>query len=89
MMIACQVNAGEAPLLPAAKLQCETLDTPRAIENLHPHFMEGEAVDARRKKTGWDKPGCDDSEWKSVDILTGKKWNLVAQQDEPIGVVQE
>jgi alpha-L-rhamnosidase len=38
----------------------------------------GEIYDARRERTGWSKPGYDDHDWSSVDVVAGAKDTLVA-----------
>ncbi len=52
-------------------------------------IMDGDQYDARLEKTGWDAPGYDDSGWTSVDVMKGESRHLVAQRDQPVGVVRE
>jgi len=52
-------------------------------------MQDGDQYDARLEKTGWDLPGYDDSSWMAAEVLQGENRNLVAQQDQPIGVVRE
>jgi alpha-L-rhamnosidase len=52
-------------------------------------IQDGDQYDARLEKNGWDKPGYNDSKWTAAEVRTGENRNLVAQQDEPVGVVRE
>ena len=52
-------------------------------------IQDGDQYDARLEKTGWDKPGYNDSSWTAAEVMTGENRNLVAQQDQPVGVVRE
>jgi alpha-L-rhamnosidase len=47
-------------------------------------IYSGEHYDARLEKTGWDKPGFDDSAWKHAIVVNAPKGKLVAQQMPPI-----
>ena len=52
-------------------------------------IYNGEKYDARKEKTGWAKPGFDDSNWKGVktkDISTEK---LISQEGPPIKRIQK
>lgn len=52
-------------------------------------IQDGDQYDARLEKTGWDKPGYNDSSWTAVEVLKGEDRNLVAQQDQPVGVIRK
>ena len=52
-------------------------------------IQDGDQYDARLEKNGWDKPGYNDSNWTAAEVRTGENRNLVAQQDQPVGVVRE
>ncbi|HTV57153.1 MAG TPA: family 78 glycoside hydrolase catalytic domain, partial [Terriglobia bacterium] len=49
----------------------------------------GEVYDARRETPGWDRPGFDDSAWKSAEAVQGSKGILSAEMMPPIRVVDE
>lgn len=55
------------------------------IEN---SLYNGETYDARLEQEGWDKPGFDDSDWKSVALFEMPGVELSAQTIQPIKVVQ-
>jgi len=48
----------------------------------------GEDYDARREQPGWDKPGFDDSRWKSVKVVKGPGGRLRPAISPPIRVVR-
>ena len=48
----------------------------------------GEKYDARKEMTGWDKPGFDDSGWKSVNTVEYNMDNLTGQYGEPVRPVE-
>jgi alpha-L-rhamnosidase len=50
---------------------------------------DGEVYDARREAPGWDRPGFDDSAWKSATTVPGSQGILSAQMMPPIRVVDE
>jgi alpha-L-rhamnosidase len=49
-------------------------------------LMDGETYDARREIPGWDRPGFNDSSWKTVRIGMGP--SLVFQRNEPIRITR-
>ncbi len=51
-------------------------------------IQDGDQYDARLEKTGWDRPGYDESAWTAVQVKTNDR-QLVAQQDQTVGAVQE
>ena len=48
----------------------------------------GEDYDARREQPGWDRPGFDDSQWKSVTVVDGPGGTLRPAVSPPIKVVR-
>ena len=52
-------------------------------------IQDGDQYDARLEKTGWDQPGYNDSSWTAAEVMKGENRNLVAQRDQPVGVVRE
>jgi len=52
-------------------------------------MQDGDQYDARLEKTGWDSAGYDDSSWTAAEVMQGESRNLVAQQDQPVGVIRE
>ena len=52
-------------------------------------IQDGDQHDARLEKTGWDKPGYNDSSWTAAEVRTGESRNLVAQQDQTVGVIRK
>jgi len=46
----------------------------------------GEDYDARQEKSGWDKPGFNDSQWSPARICDGPGGNLAAQSAPPVKV---
>lgn len=49
---------------------------------------DGEEFDARKKLTGWSKPGFDASKWQPVEVVPAPPGRLAAQMIEPIRVAQ-
>jgi alpha-L-rhamnosidase len=49
----------------------------------------GEVYDARRETPGWDRPGFDDSTWKSVAVTAGSQGVLSAEMMPPIRVIDQ
>lgn len=47
-------------------------------------IYNGETVDAREEKTGWDQPGYDDSGWSGVETASFPMNNLIATYNEPV-----
>ncbi|HEY3761682.1 MAG TPA: family 78 glycoside hydrolase catalytic domain [Verrucomicrobiae bacterium] len=47
---------------------------------------DGENYDAQKELTGWDKPGFNDSDWQSPEIVSAPGENISAQMQEPIRV---
>jgi len=52
-------------------------------------ILDGETYDARREMPGWDRPGFDDSHWKSVKVSEPTPTRLVAQPNEPIRILKK
>jgi alpha-L-rhamnosidase len=52
-------------------------------------IQDGDQYDARLEKTGWDKPGYNDSSWAAAEVMQGENRHLVAQRNQPVGVVRE
>jgi alpha-L-rhamnosidase len=50
---------------------------------------DGEVYDARREMPGWDRPGFDDSAWRSAQVVEGSQGVLSAEMMPPIQVVDE
>ena len=48
----------------------------------------GETYDARAERPGWDRPGYDDRNWKTAELIPPPGGGLVAQMLEPIKVTQ-
>jgi len=47
-------------------------------------IYNGETIDARDEKTGWQLPGYDDTKWSGVNVAGYSKDNLLATQNEPV-----
>ncbi len=47
-------------------------------------IYNGETIDARDEKTGWQLPGYDDTKWSGVNVADYSKDNLLATQNEPV-----
>ncbi len=47
-------------------------------------IYNGETIDARDEKTGWNLPGYDDTKWSGVTVADYSKDNLLATQNEPV-----
>lgn len=52
-------------------------------------LYHGERYDARLELTGWDLPGYDDTAWSAVRTLDTSKHHIVAQESEPVRVVEQ
>lgn len=52
-------------------------------------ILDGEVYDATKEITGWDSPGFDDGQWKSVQVADRVEPKLVAQPNDPIRVTKE
>jgi alpha-L-rhamnosidase len=52
-------------------------------------IQDGDRYDARMEKPGWDQPGYDDSGWSAVTVREGEDRRMVAQSDQPVGVIRE
>jgi alpha-L-rhamnosidase len=52
-------------------------------------IQDGDQYDARLEKAGWDKPGYNDSGWLAAAVMKDESRKLVAQMDQPVGVVRE
>jgi alpha-L-rhamnosidase len=48
----------------------------------------GETYDARREPRGWTRPRFDDADWRPVTVREAPPGSLVAQQHEPIEVIE-
>ena len=48
----------------------------------------GETYDARQERPGWDRPRYDDAGWKAADLVEPPRGRLVAQNMDPIKVVE-
>lgn len=48
----------------------------------------GETYDARKELTGWDKPGFEDRNWTSAEIMPAPKGKLVARCCPPAAVTE-
>lgn len=51
---------------------------------VYSEIYNGETIDARKEKKGWDKVGYNDNDWSGVNILNISKDNLVATWSEPV-----
>jgi alpha-L-rhamnosidase len=51
-------------------------------------LLMGERYNARLEMRGWDSPGFDDSQWRSVEVMPQPDARLVALRTEPVGVTQ-
>lgn len=51
---------------------------------LHSDIYNGEAIDARKEKSGWARPGYNDAGWSGVKIANHAKDVLLATYNEPI-----
>ena len=47
-------------------------------------IYQGEVIDARKEKIGWDLPGYNDKDWNFVKVEAHDKSILVATENEPI-----
>ncbi|HEV2832815.1 MAG TPA: family 78 glycoside hydrolase catalytic domain, partial [Hanamia sp.] len=47
-------------------------------------IYDGETIDARKEKPGWDKPGYNDKNWSGVSVENYSLDNLLATYNEPI-----
>ena len=47
-------------------------------------LYDGEMYDARLERSGWDRPGADETDWAPVEILPRPAGKLVAQEDCPV-----
>ncbi|TDX00861.1 glycoside hydrolase family 78 protein [Dinghuibacter silviterrae] len=47
-------------------------------------IYDGETIDTRLDKTGWDKPGYDDASWSPVALRDFPKTTLIATHNEPV-----
>ncbi len=47
-------------------------------------IYNGETIDARDEKAGWQLPGYDDAKWSGVNVADYSKDNLLATQNEPV-----
>lgn len=52
-------------------------------------IQDGDQYDARLEKAGWDEPGYDDAGWAVAEVMKDETRNLVAQRDQPVGVIRE
>lgn len=52
-------------------------------------IQDGDQYDARLEQRGWDAPGYNDSSWTAAEVRTGESRNLVAQQDQTVGVIRK
>ena len=48
----------------------------------------GEDYDARREHTGWDRPGFNDSKWRTVAVVEGPGGILASQSAPPVRVMR-
>lgn len=48
------------------------------------NIYDGEVIDARKEKEGWNLPGYNDKNWLFVNVKNYYKTNLVTTQNEPI-----
>jgi alpha-L-rhamnosidase len=51
---------------------------------LYDNVYGGETYDARLEKTGWDRPGYDDSTWTAAQVVAAPAPRLLAQMIAPI-----
>jgi len=51
---------------------------------VYAEIYNGETIDARKEKTGWELPGYNDAAWTSVKVADFPKENLIATQNEPV-----
>jgi alpha-L-rhamnosidase len=52
-------------------------------------IYDGETLDARREKPGWDTPRFDDTEWNRVKTVEFPDTNIVWQPNRPVRVTRE
>ncbi len=52
-------------------------------------IQDGDQYDAQLEKSGWDRPGYNDSSWTAAEVLSGENRNMVAQPDQAVGVIRE
>ena len=52
-------------------------------------LYDGESYDARLEIPGWNKPGLLEKDWLPVEIMPDTKQKLVAEQVQPIQVIEE
>lgn len=55
---------------------------------LHSDLLMGEAYDARLEMDGWNKPGFEDKDWKSVEVFGAPKARLVPLPTEPVRITR-
>lgn len=53
-------------------------------EIVHSEIYDGEVVDFRREKKGWDLGGYNDSDWDRVSVQNFSFENLIATRNEPV-----
>jgi alpha-L-rhamnosidase len=51
---------------------------------LNADIYNGETIDARLDKAGWNKPGYSDADWSGVRLRGGEGPNLIATSNEPV-----
>jgi alpha-L-rhamnosidase len=56
---------------------------------LHSDIYNGESYDARLEKAEWNKPGFDDSSWRSVQVASAPAAALVWPAGPPVTRIQE
>jgi alpha-L-rhamnosidase len=56
---------------------------------LFDNIYHGETYDARKEIRNWSSFDCDDTSWKSVELMKGPTENLLEQQLEPMKKVRE
>jgi alpha-L-rhamnosidase len=49
---------------------------------VYAEIYNGETIDARKEKTGWELPGYNDAAWTSVKVADFSKESLIATQNE-------
>ncbi|WP_368497138.1 family 78 glycoside hydrolase catalytic domain [Herbiconiux sp. A18JL235] len=58
-------------------------------ETIADDLYDGQRIDARRARPGWDRPGFDDSEWAHVEELPSDTSELVASTVPPVRRLRE
>jgi alpha-L-rhamnosidase len=48
-----------------------------------------EDMDRRKARPGWDRPGCEASAWRPVEVVSGPAGRLVHQKEPPCRIVEE